>query len=151
MKRHTTAVFFDLEKAYDTVWRDDILNSLHDMGLRGNLPKYIENFLNNRKFCVRVGAAHSGYSKLEEGLPQGSVLSVTCFAIAINNIAKQLSAGVKCALYVDDLVIFTTAKNTAHSSRLIQRSINKLTDWTKQKGMKFSIEKTVAIKFEKKI
>ena len=149
-KRHTTAVFFDLEKAYDTVWRSEILNSLHDMGLRGNLPKYIENFLNNREFCVRNGAVHSEYMRLEEGLPQGSVLSVTCFAIAINDIVKQLGTEVHCALYVDDLVIYTTAKNAAHSNRLIQRSINKLTDWTSQKGMRFSEDKTVAIKFEKR-
>ena len=97
-KKHTVAVFFDLEKAYDTVWRAEILNSLYEMGLRGNLPNFLENFLTNRQFCVRIGASHSEYVKQEEGLPQGSVLSVTCFAIAINDIVKQLSTEVQCTL-----------------------------------------------------
>ena len=115
-KKHTTAVFFDLEKAYDTVWRAEILNSLYNMGLRGNLPIFIENFLSLREFCVRVGASHSEYVMQEEGLPQGSVLSVTCFAIAINDIPRQLTNEVHSTLYVDDFAIFTTATKTAHCS-----------------------------------
>ena len=36
--QHLVAVFFDLQKAYDTTWKYGILNDLHSMGLRGNLP-----------------------------------------------------------------------------------------------------------------
>ena len=36
--QHLVAVFFDLQKAYDTTWKHGILQDLHDMGLRGNLP-----------------------------------------------------------------------------------------------------------------
>ena len=54
-KKHTVAVFFDLEKAYDTVWRAESLNYMHEMGLRGNLPAFAEGFLSSREFCVRVG------------------------------------------------------------------------------------------------
>ena len=41
---HLVAVFFDLQKAYDTTWKYGILKDLHDMGLRGNLPIYFETF-----------------------------------------------------------------------------------------------------------
>ena len=149
-KKHTVAVFFDLEKAYDTVWKPEILNSMYEMGLRGNLPTFAESFLTDRKFCVRVGASHSDYIKQEEGLPQGSVLSVTLFAIAINDITKQIGPEVLCALYVDDFTIFVSATNLNHSTRVIQMAINNLEKWVKTKGMKFSSEKTVVIKFEKR-
>ena len=86
----------------------------------------------------------------EEGLPQGSVLSVTLFAIAINKITKQLGSEVHCTLYVDDFTIFVSAATITHSSRIIQIAINNLEQWTKTKGMRFSTEKTVAIKFEKR-
>ena len=140
-KKHTTAVFFDMEKAYDTVCKDEIVNIMYRMGIRGNILTFVGNFLSSREFCVRVGAAHSDYFKQEEGLPQGSVLSVTCFAVAINNITKQLSLGVQCSLYVDDFAIFAAAKNETHSNRAIQTSINKLTEWSKTTGLKFSSEK----------
>ena len=47
-------VFFDFEKAYDTTWKYDIMRDLSDFGLKGRLPHFIENFLSNRNFKVRV-------------------------------------------------------------------------------------------------
>ena len=43
-KQHPTAVFFDLEKAYDTTWKYCIMRDLYDLGLRGRLPMFIKNF-----------------------------------------------------------------------------------------------------------
>ena len=77
----------------------------------------------------------------EKGLPQGSVLSITCFALAINDIVKQVVTGVHCTLYMDDFAIFVSARNETHASRVIQSSINKLTEWTKTRGMRFSTKK----------
>ena len=34
------SVFFDLEKAYDTVWKYGIMKDLHGFGLRGRLPNF---------------------------------------------------------------------------------------------------------------
>ena len=149
-KRHAMAVFFDLQKAYDTVWRSEILTSLHKMGLRGNLPCFIENFLSNRRTSVRIGSQLSNYVTREEGVPKGSILSVTCFAVAINDITKQMNKNVKCTLYVDDFAIYAASKKERHTERLLQTTINKLEQWTRERGMKFSQEKTVAIKFSKR-
>ena len=43
-KEHLTAVFFDLEKAYDTTWKYGIMRDLNDFGLEGKLPQFIDNF-----------------------------------------------------------------------------------------------------------
>jgi Reverse transcriptase (RNA-dependent DNA polymerase) len=51
---HATAVFFDLEKAYDTAWKHGVLQDLQDHGLKGHLPAFISSFLASRIFCVRV-------------------------------------------------------------------------------------------------
>ena len=32
-KQHATAIFFDLEKAYDTTWKFGIMKDLHNTGL----------------------------------------------------------------------------------------------------------------------
>ena len=53
-KEHVVAVFFDLEKAYDTTWRYGILKDIHKLGLRGRLPTFIENFLADRAMQVRL-------------------------------------------------------------------------------------------------
>ena len=90
-KQHLTAVFFDLEKAYDTTWKYGIMRDLYDLGLRGRLLMFIKNFLFERTFRVRVGSTFSNSQHQEEVVPQGSILSVTLFSIKINNIVKCLT------------------------------------------------------------
>ena len=85
-KEHCVAIFFDLEKAYDTTWKYGIIKDLHDIGLRGRLPNFISNFLSDRSFNVRIGSTLSDTFEQEQGVPQGSILSPTLFNIKINNI-----------------------------------------------------------------
>ena len=49
--------------------------------------------------------------KQEQGVPQGSILSVTLFSIKINDIVKNINPGVDCSLYVDDFLMCYRSKN----------------------------------------
>ena len=89
-KHHHITVFFDLEKAYDTTWRFGILKILHECGLRGEMPLFIKAFLARRFFKVKVGSELSEMKCQEEGVPQGCVLSVTLFALAINGVRSDI-------------------------------------------------------------
>ena len=60
-REHVVSVFFDLEKAYDTTWKYGIMKNLHEMDLRARLPLFIQNFLSERKFRVRVGTSLSDF------------------------------------------------------------------------------------------
>ena len=104
-KEHCVAIFFDLEKAYDTTWKYGIMKDLHDIGLRGRLPNFISNFLSDRSFNVRIGSTLSDTFEQEQGVPQGSILSPTLFNIKINNIVKCVN-DTDSSLYVDDFGIF---------------------------------------------
>ena len=104
-REHTICVFFDLEKAYDTTWHYGILWDLHIMGLRGNLPLFVQNFLSSRSFQVRLGSVLSAPFIQQNGVPQGSVLSCTLFLVKIDAILKHLPHSVLGGLNVDDLHI----------------------------------------------
>ncbi|GBO42958.1 hypothetical protein AVEN_8357-1 [Araneus ventricosus] len=112
-RQHLVAIFFDIEKAYDRTWRYGILQDLFNCNLRGNLPIFIQNFLHLRQFRVKVGYQLSDPFIQEEGVPQGSVLSVTLFALKINSIFKHLQPSIKSFLYVDDLYISCSGDNMA--------------------------------------
>ena len=54
------AVMFDLQKAYDKAWRYGIVRDLQQLGLRGRLPMFIQEFLKDRTFKVTVNWTESG-------------------------------------------------------------------------------------------
>ncbi len=130
----TIGVFFDLEKAYDTTWRCGIIKQLYKMGIRGSMMNFIQSFLTDRFIKVRVGNALSQPFVQEEGVPQGSVLSVTLFSVAINNILEEISPPVKCSLFVDDLAIYCTSDTAFSACHYLQKSINKISKWADENG-----------------
>ena len=150
-KQITVAIFFDIQKAYNTTWRYSILKSLHDHNMRGHLPSFIQNFLSERSFQVRIDDTYSDIYKLDNGVPQGSVLSGNIFILALNDITKQLPSGIRNSLYIDDFAIYYTASNLQHAERMLNTAIKKIDSWAASVGFQFSIEKTQAIMFYKNI
>lgn len=47
-KECVVAVFFDLEKAYDMLWREGLLIKIHKLGIRGRMYRWILDFLKGR-------------------------------------------------------------------------------------------------------
>ena len=89
-KEHILAIFFDLEKAYDTTWKHGIVSDLYDLDFRDHLPTFIDGFLSHRLFQVRAASTLSDTYEQEMGVPQGSILSPILFSLKINNIVKSV-------------------------------------------------------------
>lgn len=51
------------------------MKDLHEMGVRGRLPIFMNEFLEVRTFQVQIGLTRSNHHKQEEGVPQGSIIS----------------------------------------------------------------------------
>jgi len=77
------------------------------------MPLFIESFLKNRQFHVRLDSCYSDLFDQEMGVPQGSILSVTLFGLMINSIGKTIYALVSNALYMS--TIFSSATDLSIS------------------------------------
>lgn len=141
--------FFDLEKAYDTAGRYGIIRDLQTVGVRGRLLRCIIDFLEGRTFRVQLGTILSRMFVQENGVPQGSVLSVTLFILKMNSISKEIPPSISYSLYVDDVQISYSSSNLNTCERQIQLTINKLHKWANENGFKFSPEKTVCVLFSR--
>lgn len=148
-KEILVAIFFDIEKAYDMTWRFSIMRRLQQWGFRGNIMAYIKNFLSARSIQVRIGGTLSTERTLQNGIPQGSTLSVTLFLIAFNSVAEKISRPVRSTIYADDLVIYLRGKNIKTVQDTLQSTLNALNNWTRTSGFKFSPLKTKCIVFSK--
>ena len=138
-REHVVAVFFDLEKAYDTTWRYGILKDLHNFGLKGRLPNFIKSFLEDHTIQVRVGSTLSDLYDQEQGVPQGAILSIVLFNVKLNDI-------INC-LYVDDFCVCFRSKNMRTIERHLQQCLNRIEDFATRNGFKFSKSKTQCVHF----
>ena len=145
--QHLVAVFFDLQKVYDTTWKYGILQDLHSMGLRGNFPFFIGNFLTDITFQVHLDTILSDKIFHQEGVPQGAILSTTLFNVKINDIVKQVDPGVEGSLYVDEFVIMYKSPTVDAIQRKLQHTINKLEKWALKTSFTISKNKTVVMHF----
>lgn len=144
----TVAVFLDISKAYDMVWRRGAVIKLQVIGIRGKMVKWIDNFLSNRTIQVRVAGVLSSVRILDNGVPQGSVISPLIFNIMVNDIPSA----VKCRIsqFADDIALWLTGKNIKFITGQMQQNIDGLVAWCKQWGFQLSAPKTVGVLFTQK-
>ncbi|MEO0790898.1 MAG: reverse transcriptase family protein, partial [Bacteroidota bacterium] len=148
-QNQTIAVFFDIEKAYDTTWRDGILEQLASWGIGGHMFAFLGNFLSNRLLKVRVGSEFSSAHGQEEGVPQGSVVSVTLFCVAMNRLLETVPVGVQSSAYADDFSLYCSASTALEAGRRVQNAINRASATARSRGFKFSPLKTKAMRFSR--
>ena len=146
------SIFLDLEKAYDSVWKQVILNQLEKFKMKGNLPFYIQNFLDQRSIKVKVGNAYSEKLLLDLGVPQGSSISVTLFLIAVNTILEFLPKDLQTSLFVDDCRLsLKVAQINEDTQNKLQNILYNLEKWAAQTGFKFAEGKSEMLICTRKI
>ena len=130
-KMKTIAVFVDLSKAFDKVWKEGLLLKLAKKEVEGNMYRWIESYLFNRSARVKIDGHLSHLVKIKEGVPQGGVISPTLFTVFIDDIAATISKHVSRALHADDLAIWSSSEHITTATYRIQEALNKISQWAK--------------------
>ena len=146
-KKSTVGIFVDLQQAYDRVWRKGLFIKMQNIGIHGNLYKWIKNFLSDRLIQTKVHNAFSSKCVLEEGLPQGSSLSCTLFLIFLNDLPKILKS--EKAQYADDLAFWQTQNKAGTCAILLNEDLQRLDSYCKKWKLKINTTKTVYTIFSK--
>ena len=146
---YLVAVFFDIEKAFDMVWVHGLLSMLKEIGLEGHLPNFIKNFLKERKIRVRIGDVLSSEYDLENGTPQGSILSPILFILIINMMFRNTPEIAK-SLFFDDGLAWATGDSLDDAMAKMQNALDVINQWGPKWGIKFSTTKTKYMIFTKR-
>lgn len=148
--RDVIAVALDLEGAFDKTLKSLVCSKLDEMIPSGNMTCFIKNFLTNRTSRVTANGKTSHQIALDNGVPQGSVLSTTLFLLAVNDVCSSIQPPVRHAAYADDLILFCSGRVPSITCDLLQQSVNSLLRWSAATGFTFSATKTKVIKFSRR-
>ena len=125
-------VDIDLERFFDTVHHDRLMNILHRTITDGDVLSLI------RKFLVSGVMVGNTYEETTVGTPQGGNLSPLLSNIMLNELDKELeSRGLHFVRYADDCNIFVGSRKAA------ERVMKSITDFIERKlGLKVNATKS---------
>ena len=95
--------FADFSKGFDIIDHNILLEELRSFDIDQTLFFWVRAFLMNRTQAVRIGSSLSSWKHVHGGVPQGTKLGITLFAIMINKLLMNWHLRTK---YVDDSTVF---------------------------------------------
>ena len=147
-RKVNVTVFFDLERAFDTISHDHLIYKLAAAGIEGNMLAWLEEFLKDRSFKVMVGNSKSEEKHMKLGLPQGSSLSPTLFNLLISDIPHLNDVLIQ--EYADDLMISATANSLEDAITRIRIAVREIEEWATTNKLNLNPAKTKAMMFTKR-
>ena len=135
-----TVGYIDYAKAFDSVSPQKLCYKLQAYGISGNLLKWIQDFLSERRQCVRVGNTLSSMKPLTSGVVQGSCLGPLLFVIYINDIVSLFDGQCTCKLYADDMKLYTIVHAIDFQPRF-QQCLDILAKWSDAWQLNISYKK----------
>ena len=108
LKKHSTALFLDAEKEFDSCWHDGLKYKVKNSNLHPQYVRLISSFLKSRTVNVTLGGAISNSITLQAETPQGSCLSLLLYIFYINDLPNHPLNNVNVSQFADD--IFSTDK-----------------------------------------
>ena len=104
--RPALVAFLDFEKAFELANPAAILISLARKGIKGHILAWNKNYLMNRQDRVKFQGTLSTYKDLENGTPQGGILSPYLFNLLMEDLLNlQLPRNVDIFIFADDVCV----------------------------------------------
>ena len=140
-------ILIDLQKAFDTIDHDIVLEKLYAVKYSVN---WFQSYLINRRFLVNLGNLNSQPPCISSGEPQGSLLGPLLFLIYI----KDISQAAKCNLflYADDKCLAYQHKDINDIEKQLNKDFERICDWfvDNKLSIHFGNDKTKYILFATK-
>ena len=100
---------------------------LKQSGIKDKLVCLLIDFLKNRQQRVVLNGQSSSWTKVNAGIPQGSILGSLLFLIYINNLPNGLQSNPK--LFADDTSLFSTIQGITTSTISLNNDLTKISEW----------------------
>ena len=152
-KQEVISAFIDISKAFDQCSREIVLKHLKEAKVTGQMYNYVQNFLKDRVFKVKVGNELSDALIQENGIPQGSIISPTLFLLSINKVNEQITKSTSLGQFADDTAIwkrYSISRRSRESAiEEFERDLGKVVRHLTSIGYKVNEKKTQIVIFNR--
>lgn len=148
-KYQVDAVYTDFAKAFDKISHERLLLKLWQLGIHGDLFRWVKSYVENRSQAVAVQGHTSQYKLITSGVPQGSHLGPLLFIIYINDITKCVNDS-NVLLYADDTKIFRVVRNIEDCTAL-QIDLTNFQNFCSLNNLFLNPDKCFVISFSRKL
>jgi exonuclease III len=143
----TVGVFLDIERAFDKVWHDGLVQKLLNLRLNLKFTKLISSFLTNRSCRIKVNKILSNTVHLKAGVPQGSVLSPLLYIVYCRDFPFSDIQRTKTRMFADDTAIWCSQRSCEKATSIVQKELHCIEKWTNHWRVKINPTKSQSILF----
>ena len=118
--KNVYVAYFDVAKAFDSIWIDGLFHQLHNMGVQGRIWRILYQSYQDFWCKVRVGDQYSEWYRMECGIHQGGYLSLLKYTAFIDPLLRELeNSNLGCCVagvptnpvgYADDMATCSISK-----------------------------------------
>ena len=142
---YTGMVILDLQKAFDTVDHQLLLNKLQALGFNSLSVAWFRSYLTCHEQVVNIGDATSPPLPVTCGVPQGSILGPLIFLVYVNDMPAATNS--KLLLYVDDSAILVSGKDVSQIQATLSKELESIREWLIANKLSLHLGKTESILF----
>ena len=131
-RRGTVLVSLDLSAAFDMVDHDKLIQRLSDcFRLTGVAVTWVQSYLSNREQFIKIRDHSLRATRMESGVPQGSVLGPFLFSTYVSPLSKIIPDTVKFHQYADDTQLYCSISTSEFASEVtrLQDCVRDVSDW----------------------
>lgn len=143
-KEYCSAVFLDIEQAFDRVWHKGLLYKLKTL-LPNSFYMILKSYLDQRRFQVKYEEELSKLYYITASVPQGSVLGPVLYSIYTADLPE--TENVVTATYADDTACLASDKDPKVATLKLQAQLNKINIWLQKWRIKPSVTKSTQVTF----
>ena len=141
-------IFVDLQKAFDTVNHEILLEKLQHYGIRGLTNQWFKSYLTNRKQFVSINGFESNIKVLPHGVPQRSVLGPLLFLLYINDLHFAIKHS-NVYHFADDTNLLHINESFKKTQKYLNFDLKYLHKWLLANKISLNCNKTELIIFHK--
>ena len=143
---YSCGVFVDLQKAFDTVDHDILLQKLNHYGIRGVENNWFKSYLSTRRQFVCINGVNSKENHIQHGVPQGSVLGPLLFLLYINDLNKAMKY-CRTIHFADDTSLLLKHKSLKKMKKQLNFDLHNLSKWLDANKISLNASKTELLIF----